>query len=90
MLRSLPEVDAERIAPDFVGRYLTCILAGVDSRTEIAVPVYGCRIYRPADLLATSVGEGAALDAAVDPSVYLPAAKIPMLWVNGTNDFAAR
>jgi len=44
LLRSLPEVDAERTAITGIswGGYLTCIVAGVDDRFRAAVPVYGC------------------------------------------------
>ena len=44
LLRSLPEVDADRIGVTGIswGGYLTCIVSGVDPRFRFAVPVYGC------------------------------------------------
>jgi cephalosporin-C deacetylase-like acetyl esterase len=44
LLRSLPEVDKDKIAVTGIswGGYLTCIVAGVDDRLKAAVPVYGC------------------------------------------------
>src|SRR5439155_3113860 len=44
LLRSLPEVDPERIGVTGIswGGYLTCIVAGLDQRLKVAVPVYGC------------------------------------------------
>ena len=47
LLRSLPEVDPERTGVTGIswGGYLTCIVAGVDPRFKLAVPVYGCGFY---------------------------------------------
>ena len=44
LIRSFPEVDAQRTAVTGIswGGYLTCIVAGLDSRFKAAVPVYGC------------------------------------------------
>lgn len=94
-LRSLPEVDADRIGVTGIswGGYLTCIVAGVDDRFQCAVPVYGCGFLGDNSVwLPTleSIGKERAEKwlNRWDPSVYLPKSKIPMLWVNGTNDFA--
>lgn len=95
MIRSYPEIDADRIGVTGIswGGYLTSIVAGVDSRFKFACPVYGCGY----------LGENSAWVARLqmlgpeksklwlnqwDPSVYLPQARMPILWVNGTNDFA--
>ena len=44
LLRSLPEVDQDRVGITGIswGGYLTCIVAGIDPRFKVAVPVYGC------------------------------------------------
>ena len=44
LIRSFAEVDPQRTAVTGIswGGYLTCIVAGVDSRFKAAVPVYGC------------------------------------------------
>jgi len=44
LILSFPEVDDERTAITGIswGGYLTCIVAGLDSRFKAAVPVYGC------------------------------------------------
>jgi dienelactone hydrolase len=95
LIRSYPEVDTDRIGVTGIswGGYLTCITAGVDSRFRFAVPVYGCGYlgenshWMPAfeklgpDLARRWLSQW-------DPSVYLPRCEIPILWVNGTNDFA--
>ncbi len=95
LLRSLPQVDADRIGVTGIswGGYLTCIVAGVDSRFKLAVPVYGCGFLGEN---STWLGQFASMGKEKagkwldlwDPSAHLPGAKMPMLWVTGTNDFA--
>lgn len=94
LLRAQPEVDPERIGLTGIswGGYLACIIAGVDPRYKFAAPVYGCG-FTNEHSFAGSVNALGAEGAARwmrwwDPSVYLPDAKMPMLWVTGTNDFA--
>jgi dienelactone hydrolase len=95
LLRSYPEIDAERIGVTGIswGGYLTCVVAGVDSRFKFAAPVYGCGFLGENSAWLPAF-ENLGPDLAGlwlrqwDPSVYLPNAKMPMLWVNGTNDFA--
>lgn len=97
LLASQPRVDAARTGITGIswGGYLTCIVAGLDGRFGCAVPVYGC------GFLQESSAEGwmEIFDAMApqdrrtwhdlcDPSVYLPGATMPMLFVCGTNDFA--
>lgn len=90
----LPEVDPERTGVTGIswGGYLTCIVAGVDRRFKLAVPVYGCGFYRDTvfegDLIRLSPEDAARWMAWWDPSVYLGNAECPMLWVTGSNDFA--
>jgi len=94
LLRSLPEVDPERIGVTGIswGGYLTSLLAGVDQRFKFAVPVYGCGFTNEhgfAGKVQELGEEGAAKWMRWwDPSSYLAGATMPMLWVNGTNDFA--
>ncbi len=94
LLRAQPEVDNSRIGLTGIswGGYLTSIIAGVDERFRFAVPVYGCGFY-----LDTTFGERVKTAGADkgerwmqwwDPSHYLPKAKMPMMWVTGSNDFA--
>ena len=95
LLRSLPNVDAEKIGLTGIswGGYLTCIVAGVDDRFKVAVPVYGCGfLHENSVWLSTfkNLPEDWRKEwvANFDPSMYLKNAKMPMLFVNGTNDFA--
>lgn len=95
LLRSFPEVDPERVGLTGIswGGYLTCIAAGVDGRFAFAAPVYGCGFLgENSAWLDTFAGMGPDMAGRWldlwDPSLYLKNAAMPMLWVNGTNDFA--
>ncbi|MGC3971158.1 MAG: acetylxylan esterase [Pirellulales bacterium] len=95
LLASLPEVKKEQIGATGIswGGYLTCILAGIDERLKVAVPVYGCGFLGDNSAWLGRFAKMAPdqkklwLDQ-FDPSKYLPGATCPMLFVNGTNDFA--
>ncbi|HMJ89557.1 MAG TPA: alpha/beta fold hydrolase, partial [Candidatus Acidoferrum sp.] len=96
LLRSLPEVDAERIGVTGIswGGYLTCIVAGIDPRFKVAVPVYGCGFlgdnstWKDSSLARLAPESRALWLKLFDPSTYLDRARLPMLFVNGTTDFA--
>lgn len=95
LLRSWEGVDAEKIGITGIswGGYLTCIAASVDNRFKFAVPVYGCGFLgHNSAWLGSFKLMGAEKRAKWlglwDPSVYLSRAKMPFLWVTGTNDFA--
>jgi len=94
LLRSLPQVDAERIGITGIswGGYLTCIVAGVDWRFKFAVPVYGCGFTNEHGFAGSVAALGKERAERWmrwwDPSSYLGNASMPMLWVTGSNDFA--
>ncbi len=95
LIRSFPEVDARRIGVTGVswGGYLTSIVSGVDHRFRFAAPVYGCGFLgEDSEWLGQFAKMGPQQAerwlGLWDPSKYLPEARLPMLWVNGTNDFA--
>ena len=95
LIRSYPEVDADRVGVTGIswGGYLTCIVAGTDPRFQFAVPVYGCGFLGDNSAWLPAFEKLGHEQATLwlkqwDPSVYLPQVKMPMLWVNGTNDFA--
>jgi dienelactone hydrolase len=94
-IRAQDGVDADRTGITGIswGGYLTCIAAGVDDRFKFAAPVYGCGFLTDnsawLDAFAKMGPENKEKwRANWDPSVHLPQAKMPMLWVTGTNDFA--
>lgn len=95
LIRSYPEVDADRIGVTGIswGGYLTSIVAGVDHRFRFAVPVYGCGYLGENSVWLPSFEKLGKEKSELwlkqwDPSEYLGQVRMPMLWVNGTNDFA--
>jgi dienelactone hydrolase len=95
LLRSFPEVDADRIGLTGIswGGYLTCIVASLDSRYQFAAPIYGSGFLSEdsawlAEFEKIGPEKTARWNSLWDPSQYLSRSQLPLLWVNGTNDFA--
>ena len=93
LLASRKEVDADRLGITGIswGGYLTCIVAGLDDRLKVAVPVYGCG-YLAEDSVWKPTFDRMPADERkrwvdnFDPSNYLPGVRCPILFLNGTND----
>ena len=94
LLRSLPEVDKTRVGVTGIswGGFLTNIVAGLDARFAMAAPVYGCGFIAQNEFFSKSLPEDKEQAKQWlrywEPAHYLSNASMPMLWVNGTNDFA--
>lgn len=94
LLRSFDVVDCSKIGITGVswGGVITSTAASLDSRFAAAAPIYGCgNLDIPNGLVDASSVDSKLLQKWFelwDPKNYLPLAKIPFLWVNGTNDFA--
>lgn len=93
LIRSFPEVDAQRTAVTGIswGGYTTCLVASLDDRFRAAVPVYGCGFLHEGESVQKPSIEklGPLAERWVqtyDPSVWLPQCRVPILFVNGTND----
>jgi dienelactone hydrolase len=96
LLAAQPAVDASRIGITGIswGGYLTCLAASLDDRLKVAVPVYGCGFL--ADNSVWTQPRFAAMSPELrqrwiqnfDPSSYLAHVRCPILFLNGTNDFA--
>jgi len=87
-------VDENRIGVTGIswGGYLCSMVAGVDNRFRFAAPVYGCGFTTEHAFAQSVLGLGEErADRWMrwwDPSAYLANAKMPMLWLSGSNDFA--
>jgi dienelactone hydrolase len=96
LLAALPEVDAHRIGITGIswGGYLTCIVAGIDHRLKVAVPVYGCgflgenSVWKNTSLAAMDPDSRERWLSYFDPSNYLGGVNCPILFFDGSNDFA--
>jgi dienelactone hydrolase len=94
LLRSFSEVDPDRIAVTGIswGGYTTCIAASVDPRFKAAVPVYGCGFLHEGESVQKPQIDGLSPDRRrewvrrYDPSSHLGACRVPIFFVNGTND----
>lgn len=93
LLLSFPEVLADRTAVTGIswGGYTTCLVASLDDRFKAAVPVYGCGFLHEGESVQKPSIDKLAdrRDAWVktyDPSSLLPRCRVPILFVNGTND----
>ena len=96
LLAALPEVDRGSIGITGIswGGYLTCIVAGLDDRLKVAVPVYGCgflgddSVWKATSLAKMSPEARDRWLRDFDPSQYLGGVNCPILFLNGSNDFA--
>jgi len=93
LLRSFAEVDAEHTAVTGIswGGYTTCLVASLDNRFKAAVPVYGCGFLHEGESVQKpsidKLGDRkAAWVKEYDPGSLLPRCRVPILFVNGTND----
>ena len=95
LLAAQPEVDRNRIGITGIswGGYLTCIVAGIDAQLKVAVPVYGCGFLNDNSVwlerfAKMSVRQRQRWGEFFDPARYLGGVNCPILFLNGSNDFA--
>jgi dienelactone hydrolase len=95
LIRSFKEVNADRTAVTGIswGGYLTCIVAGLDSRFKAAVPVYGCGFLNENSVwlprfASMTPDQRTKWVTLFDPASYVGSAAMPVFFMNGTNDFA--
>jgi dienelactone hydrolase len=96
LLAALPEVDTRRIGITGIswGGYLTCIVARLDHRLKVAVPVYGCGFLGDDSFWKDKSLSEMRPDARerwlrdFDPSQYLGGVNCPILFLNSASDFA--
>jgi dienelactone hydrolase len=93
LLRSMPQVDPARIGLVGIswGGYLTCLTASLDRRFALAISVYGSgflgeeSVWVPVFERIGPAKAGRWLEL-WDPSHYLPAVRLPMLWLGAPAD----
>ncbi len=95
LIRSFSGTDTLRTGLTGIswGGYLTNIVCGIEHRFKVAVPVYGCGfLYEKSVWLSRFDSLGLETSKKWieqwDPSAYVGNAQMPMLFINGTNDFA--
>jgi len=96
LLRSFTDVDEGNVALTGIswGGYLTCMVAGVDDRFKVAMPVYGCgflrenSVWKASEFGKMTEAQSDKWHRLWDPSRYIGSAKMPVIFLNGTNDFA--
>lgn len=93
LLLNLGEVEKSKTCVTGIswGGYLTCMAAGLDSRFKAAVPVYGCGYLGESDIFKNQLGRLSESEqnswlSYYDPSMYLGAATMPILFLNGNKD----
>ena len=93
LIRTFAEVDPDHTAVTGIswGGYTTCLVASLDDRFRAAVPVYGCGyLYEGESVQKPAIDKlgdrrKAWIDT-YDPASLLPRCRVPILFVNGTND----
>jgi dienelactone hydrolase/membrane-bound inhibitor of C-type lysozyme len=93
LLRSLPEIDSVRIGITGIswGGIITNVVAGIDHRFAFAIPVYGCGFLQETPSFAKQMKTLSGKNTEFylnhwEPSLYVPLHRMPVLFVNGTND----
>ena len=94
LIRSFEEVDEERTAVTGIswGGYMTCLVASLDDRYRAAVPVYGCGFLYDGESVQRNLIDRLSDEKRqtwirlYDPSSLLSQCRVPILFVNGTND----
>lgn len=96
LLAAQPAVDPQRTGITGIswGGYLTCLVASLDDRLKVAVPVYGCgflaenSVWTQPRFTPMTPELRQSWVRNFDPSSYLAQVSCPTLFLNGTNDFA--
>ncbi|MEO6520765.1 MAG: acetylxylan esterase [Mucilaginibacter sp.] len=93
LIRSFAEVDINQTAITGIswGGIITCLMAGVDQRYKVGVPVYGCGyLFQNSSmrqgLLQLNEHDRQTWIRQYDPSNYIVKSKMPLLFLNGAND----
>ena len=89
LLRSLPEVDADKVGLMGVswGGVIASTVIGIDTRFAFAIPTYGCGHLATAEnVYGRVLGKNKVYQQVWDPMLYLKHAKMPVLWYSWPED----
>ena len=94
LIAGFEQVDADRTAVTGIswGGYTTCLVASTDTRFKAAVPVYGCGFLHEGESVQKPLIDALSPEKRqlwierYDPGSHLPKCKVPIFFVNGTND----
>lgn len=93
LIRSFKGIDTSRTAITGIswGGVITCIVAALDPRYKAAVPVYGCGYLGESGRMKAQLNDIPKENKNIwltqyDPSQYLSAVKMPMLFLNDATD----
>ena len=89
LLRSLPEVDSEKIGLVGIswGGVITSTVIGIDHRFSFAVPTYGCgNLAESANQYGIALGPNQVYRKVWDPMVRMDQVSIPVLWLTWPGD----
>lgn len=88
LLRSRKEVNKEKIGLIGVswGGIFASLISTLDDRLKFVIPVYGCGFFRYGDDSIVFYRSKRNRKPWWDPGYFLHASKVPVYWVDGTND----
>lgn len=94
LLESFPEIDKDRIGATGIswGGYLSSIIAGVDPKLKVVVPVFGCGFFHEHGAWESLLNQKMTKKnmqkwvALYDPSSHTKNARCAMMFTNGVND----
>jgi dienelactone hydrolase len=88
-VRSFPEVDGEHVGLMGIswGGIIASTVAGIDTRFAFVIPTYGCgALDRAENQYGQALKDNTTYREVWEPVLYLPSAKMPMLWLSWLRD----
>jgi dienelactone hydrolase len=89
LIRSFAEVDATKVGLMGIswGGVIASTAIGIDTRFAFAIPTYGCGALADAEnQYGKALGDNALYREVWDPVVWLPNARMPVLWFTWLHD----
>ena len=89
LLRSLPEVDAEKVGIKGIswGGIITSTVIGIDTRFTFAIPTYGCGgLHEIDNQYSAALADNDQFQNVWDPLIRIGRATMPALWLSWPGD----